>query len=440
MSCRSFLGEYKGGSRRAAKRAFKRSFTRSFNRSFVLALVPGALLALGMLRARPARASLPELGSLGTRSPALAGTGVADATGYEATYQNPAGLATGQRNLTLGLVYGGYRTTLDGEPYPIENTLGLLIGGALPLPLGGVMKNRLGLGLGLYLPAGFINRVRVPFPDVARASLLDSRTQIVSVLVGAGARLPWGLQVGGGVLALAALVGSINIQQDGTGRLIAASEQQLTVNYSPIVGVRWQSPSRRIAAGAVFRGVSESSYKITVHTRLGDALPLMLPVIYFSGIAQYDPLQVAAELTVRPTPRLLLTAQACWKRWSAYVYPIDKSTDGSLPLPQPHFHDTVVPRVALEWQPAVLRAVEILLRLGYFFEWSPSPNPAPPPDDLAGNLLDSDRHVVTAGVGVRLLGRVPLSISAFGQGHLLAPGARLGGGFGLMGVALGLDL
>ena len=135
-----------------------------------------AALALGPLLAPSAHASLPDLISLGTRSPALGGTGVADATGYEASYQNPAGLATGQRNLTLGLVYGGYRTTLDGGPYPIEDTLGLVIGGALPLPLGGIMKNRLGLGLGLYLPTGFVNRVRVPLPEVPRATLLDART------------------------------------------------------------------------------------------------------------------------------------------------------------------------------------------------------------------------------------------------------------------------
>jgi len=401
--------------------------------------LPALLVAtLCLLLAASARASLPELTSLGTRSPALAGTGVADSTGYEATYQNPAGLATGKRNLTLGLVYGGYQTTVDDAPYPIENTLGLLIGGALPLPLGGVMKDRLGLGLGLYLPAGFINRVRVPFPDVARASLLDSRTQIVSILFRRRGAAAGGVQVGGGVLALAALVGEINIQQDGSGRLIAASEQQLTVNYSPILGARWQTPGGRVAVGAVFRGVSESSYRITVHTRLGDALPLMLPVIYFSGIAQYDPLQVAAEVSVRASRRLVLTAQASYKRWSAFAYPIDKSTDGSLPLPVPHFHDTVVPRVALEWQPADLHAVEILLRVGYFFEWSPTPNP--PPDDLSRNLLDSDRHVLTAGIGLRLLGRLPLSLSAFGQGHLLAPSARFNGGFGMMGVAVGLDL
>ena len=87
-----------------------------------------------------------------------------------------------------------------------------------------------------------------------------------------------------------------------------------------------------------------------VVVEVGDGLSA--PCVYFSGVAQYDPLQVAAELSVRATTHLLLTAQACWKNWSAYVYPIDKSTDGSLPLPVPHFHDTVVPRVALEWQDA----------------------------------------------------------------------------------------
>lgn len=400
--------------------------------------VRGLVVGLYLGLATAAHASLPDMVSLGGRSPALGGTGVADATGYEATYQNPAGLATGARNLTLGLVYGGYHTTVDGNPYPIEDTLGLVIGGALPLPLGGVLKDRLGIGLGLYLPTGFVNRVRVPLPEVPRAALLDSRTQIVSVLLGGGVRLPWGLQVGGGVLALAALVGDITIQPDSTGRITSASEQQLTVNYAPIAGARWQSPGGRVAVGAVFRGVSQSSYHITVHSKLGDSLPISLPLIYFAGVAQYDPMQVAAEVAVRPTPRLLLSAQACWKRWSDYAYPIDKATDASPAPPSPGFHDTLVPRVGIEWQPAELGAVELLLRLGYFYEWSPAPDP--PPDNAAANLLDSDRHVVTAGVGVRLRGRVPLSLSAFGQGHFMPPGGRLAGGFGTTGLMLGLDL
>ncbi len=410
-------------------------------RSLLTTAVAAALLTipgLAPLPERAAHASLPDMVSLGTRAPALGGTGVADAKGYEASYQNPAGLATGRRNLTLGLVYGGYNTTVDENPYPIENTLGLLIGGALPLPLGGIMKNRLGLGLGLYLPTGFVNRVRVPLPEVPRAALLDSRTQIVSVLFGAGLRLPLGFSVGGGVLALAALVGDINIQPDGTGRITSISEQQLTINYAPIVGVRWQSSGGLIAVGATFHGVSQSSYRITVHTNLGDALPLMLPLIYFSGMAQYDPLQVATEVAVRPTSRLVLTAQACWKHWADYAYPIDKATKASPAPPAPGFHDTVVPRVGVEWQPADLRTVELVLRAGYFFEWSPTPNP--PPDNLARNLLDSDRHVVTAGVGVRLLGRVPLQFAVFGQGHLMPPSPRLNGSFGTLGASVGLDL
>ena len=78
---------------------------------------------------------------------------------------------------------------------------------------------------------------------------------------------------------------------------------------------------------------------------------------------------------MRPTRRLLLTAQACWKHWSDYSYPIDKATDASPLPPSPRFHDTVVPRVGVEWQPTEFGQVELLLRLGYFFEWSPARPP-----------------------------------------------------------------
>jgi hypothetical protein len=36
--------------------------------------------------------SEPEIAGMGARSAAMAGTGVADAEGYDATYTNPAGL------------------------------------------------------------------------------------------------------------------------------------------------------------------------------------------------------------------------------------------------------------------------------------------------------------------------------------------------------------
>lgn len=406
---------------------------------------PGTLAAAGALLvslcAGPARASLPDLIGLGTRAPSQGGTGVASATGYEATYQNPAGLATGQRKLSVGVVYGGYRVELDGARRPVDDTAGLLIGAGVPLPLGGALRDRIGIGLGLYLPFGVVNRVRDPFPDEPRAALLDTRTQVVSVLVGGGVRLPGNVRIGGGVLALAALIGDITITPDGTGRITSISEEQLTVDFAPILGARWEGLGGRIAVGAVYRGTSRSTYRLRVRTELGDTLPLTLPTIYFAGVAQYDPMQVGAEIAFRPVESVQISVQASWKRWSAYAYPIDRATENSPPPPDPNFHDTVVPRVGVEWQALQSRLpawLGISLRAGYFFEQTPTPSEPPMSD--ARNLLDASRHVVTAGIGLELKKRVPLSLELYGQGHFLAHSERLGGGFGVLGVALGVGL
>ncbi|MDW8281391.1 MAG: hypothetical protein RMK29_06740 [Myxococcales bacterium] len=383
-----------------------------------------------LLPADPVWASLPELAGLGTRSPALAGTGASFLRGYEATYTNPAGLAGTSRRLTLGTVLGAYRTTLDGHPYAIEPTAGLLIGATLPLPLGGVLRDRLALGLGFYLPVGLINRARLPAAEVPRAVLLDARTQVVSVLLGGGVRLPAGLSLGVSVLALAALTGEILVAPDGAGRITAASQSQLTVDYAPIVGVRWEG--RRLLLGAVFRGASASRFRMVVRSQLGDTVPVDLPTLTIEGVAQYDPLQVAGEAALRLSERLLVAVQLVWKHMSAFPPPLGKATAGADDPPPPGFHDTVVPRLSLEWHMA--EQGRATLRLGYFFEWSPTPR-----DEVGRALLDADRHVVCAGLGHQLP-RLPLHLEGFLQWHQLAAGWRLAGNFLLGGLSVGVDL
>jgi len=387
-----------------------------------------------------ARASVPDLISLGPRSGAMAGTGVAVADDWEATYQNPAGLGLTRTKLSLGFVYGGHRLRIDNEPHPMNNPAGVQIGASVPLPLGGILTDRIGIGLGLYLPAGVVNRVNVPYPELPRAALLDARTEVVSVLVGAGVRLPWGLRIGGGVLALAALVGDISIRPDGSGRITSISEEQLTVDYAPILGVGWSSPSDRWQLGLTYRGASASSYLLRLHTELGDAIPLGLPLISFAGIAQYDPRQLAAEAALRMTPSVQLVAQLAWKQWSQYRYPIEPATADSPKLPEPGFHDTVVPRVALEYRAPTPAWLQVKLRTGYWFEWSPAP--ATEPEDDAKNLLDTSRHVLSVGVGLGLIGKVPLDLDLFGQAHLLSPCPchRLSGQLFVGGATVGVRL
>jgi long-chain fatty acid transport protein len=394
-------------------------------------MVRGALLVL--FACSVAHASAPDMFGMGARSGAMAGTGAADAEGYDAAYVNPAGLVgPTRRRLTVGYVLGRYQLRLLGAAKPVDGTDGILLGADLPLPFGGVLKDRIALGFAFYLPIGVINRAQDGFSDEPRLALLNDRTQVVSVLVAAGVRVHRRVSVGAGVLALAALVGEIAIKPDAGGHLTTVAEEQLVVNYAPVVGVRVDAaPWAQI--GATFRGESASRYDIAIKSSLGAALPLSIPTLRISGTAQYDPMQLALEGAFRPRSWLTLTAGATWKHWSVYTPPVENATPGALPPPAPGYHDTAVPRLALEARIA-RGAFRLAGRAGYFFEWSPAP-------DGAGRvLIDVDRHVLTFGGGVEWRNKyTALQLDAFGQWHHLS-GEDAGGDFGVFGFTVGVDL
>jgi long-chain fatty acid transport protein len=377
-----------------------------------------------------AQASEPEMFGMGARSPGLAGTGVADAEGYDATYANPAGLiAPTRRRLTLGYVHAGYRLDLDGKHRPVDTTDGLVLGADLPLPFGGVLRDRIALGLGFYFPFGVVNRARAPFPDEPRLALLDARTQVVSVLVAGGFHVHERIDVGVGVLALAALVGRINIAYLG-GRITTVAEEQLTTSLSPIVGIRARA-LRSLRVGAVFRGESKSTYDIEITNTLGARLPLTLPTLRIAGQAQYDPMQAAIEASWAPLRWLVVDGGVTWKHWSGFGLPTENATLGAPPQTLPGFVDTAVPRLAAE---ATARWAHLSLqgRTGYFFEPSGARGPT---------LLDADRHVLTFGAGLSWSGRrTALQLDGFVQWHHLQPNAHVRGDFAAFGFTIGVDL
>jgi long-chain fatty acid transport protein len=377
-----------------------------------------------------AHASEPEMFGMGARSPAMAGTGVADAEGYDATYANPAGLVGAtHRRLTLGYVHAGYDLGLDGMHRPVDRTDGLVLGADLPIPFGGFLRDRVALGLGFYFPFGVINRARAPFPDEPRLALLDTRTQVVSVLVAAGVRVHERVDVGVGVLALATLVGTISIADLG-GRITTVAEEQLTTSLSPILGARVRM-FRWLTLGAVFRGESKSTYDIEITNTLGARLPLTLPTLRIAGVAQFDPMQAAVEAAFKPLGWLTIDAGVTWKHWSSFGLPTENATVGAPPQPAPGFVDTAVPRVAAE---ATRRWSQLALsgRAGYYFE---------PTGARGAVLLDADRHVLTFGAGLTWTGRLTtVQLDGFVQWHHLQPNARVSGDFAAFGFSLGVDL
>lgn len=387
------------------------------------------MLAL-LLSVSGAKASEPELLGMGARSAGMAATGVADAEGYDATYANPAGLVgPTRRRLTLGYLHAGYRLNLDGMHRPIDATDGLLLGADVPIPFGGVLRERVALGLGFYFPFGVINRARAPFPDQPRLALLDTRTQVVSALVAVGVRVHQRVDVGVGVLALAALVGNITLADLG-GRITTVAEEQLTTSLTPILGVRVRT-TRWLRLGAVFRGESKSTYDIEITNTLGARLPLTLPTLRIAGIAQYDPMQAAVEGAFAPLPWLTIDVGVTWKHWAGFGLPTENATLGAPPQSPPNFVDRAVPRVAAE-ATARWRTMTLQGRAGYFFEWSGARGPV---------LLDADRQVVTFGGGLAWHGRLTaLQLDAFVQWHHLQANARVSGDFAALGFTIGVDL
>lgn len=385
----------------------------------------GAILLLGLFwGGKPLWASAPEIFGFGARSAAMGATGTAHAQDYEAVYANPAALTGGrEKRLSVGYLFATFDLGVSQNlrqirPPRADNTYGLVIGATIPLRFRGWLRDRVWIGMSFYLPTGVVTRARVPLPGQPFFPVLESRTQVVGVQVAGGMEPYPGLRIGAGVLALAALTGVVHIAADAAGNIGSTVEQQLIVDYAPIFGVMWTPqwiPSWTF--GVVYRGQSVAGFDVVLRNTLQDELPVGLPELTISGIAQFDPQQVALEAAWRVRPPTLLALQLCWKGWSAYPLPTRNVTAASPPQPSPGFRDTVVVRAGVEHQFQWARW-SLALRGGYFFE------PTPVPEQRgASNLLDNHRHVFALGAGTAYATDklTPFSLDAFFQFHYLVP-------------------
>lgn len=409
----------RGGARRAA-----------------LGAVLGGLVAA--CAARDATASPEDVLGFGARTGALGATGAASAEGYEAVYANPALLTYSHDvKLHLGLVGADFElsTKLGKRPStaaPYDRLAGSLIGATLPIPLGGVMKDRLTLGFAFFTPFNLIVRGHILYPEKPQF-LLPDRTQSVAVQAGLGIDLSWwdgrrrseGLHVGGGFAALAALAGDVLVAVDGTGKIGSSVSDTLVAAYAPVVGAS-MDVAKGYRVGAVFRGQLVGRFDVQILVK--DLGAITVPPLQISGVAQYDPWQIQAELARTAGP-LRGAISLTYKHWSAYPGPPEATvrcpTDpetgkvdpcGALVPPAPHYHDTVVPRLGLEYVIPARSGVEMMARAGYAFEPTPAPKQHREP-----NLFDESRSMITFGYGVAI--RPPilagLDIDAFCQVHVL---------------------
>lgn len=349
-----------------------------------------ALCLALLLGAAPAAASPQDLFGYGARPVSMAGVGAAFADDYSAVHANPAGLSRlRQRSLTLGYVGTAFWLDLDGRHFPADTGSATVIGLGLPIPFGGVLRDRVALGLGFFTPTNVIVRGRIIRPSTPQFVILPDRVQSVALQIGLGVALPAGFRVGGGVMAMAGLTGSVLVAADASGRSTSRIDDQLVATYAPVLGAQWERGPWRV--GATYRGALVANFLVTIEAR---DLGINLPVFNISGVAQYDPAQLHLEAAWQRggwTAALAVTG----KRWSDYPGPSAATTDNSTAPPPPEFSDTLVPRVGVERLWRWSDGTHVAVRGGYAYE----PTPAPPAT-AARAYLDNDRHVFAAGLSI----------------------------------------
>ncbi len=385
----------------------------------------GRALALGLSLCAGAQASPAELYGFGPRPQSMAGAGAAVASGFEATYANPALLGRSRhRELSLGYQAARFALRAEGPNAPgalsEDAAQGTFIGVVLPLPFGDVLEDRLTLGLGTYTPSDLIARARLLYPERPSFPLLTDRSQTLNFNLGLGVDVGHGLVVGAGFMALAELVGTVVVRTDSSGRVGTAVDDQLVATFAPVLGAGYQADATRV--GLAFRGALQGDFDVVVE--VNDLGSLVVPDLTIAGVAQYDPMALQAEVGHR-LGDVELVGGVTWKRWSAFdgfrrptvVCPASQPDCAALKPEPVEFSDVFVPRVGAIWSMTPTPDARAEVRAGAAFEPSPV-------EEQRGvtNLLDNDRVVLAAGYGLELAEPLPpIRLDVFAQLHWLVP-------------------
>lgn len=393
---------------------------------------------LALLSTGNARGDAFDRFGFGARAEALGGAMVAEASGVEAAFYNPAGVPRTERvQALLGYGYGFTRLRLDGQDARVTSPHGTTLGLAVPIELGAL---RAAFGLALYLPDQYLARIQVTPPLQPHFVILGNEAQRLIVQPSLSLRWRW-LSVGAGVTVLADALGNgvqfdVGLQDPGDGGKQVGRgtlDVALPLRVAPVVGAQAQ-PLPWLRFGVMWRGKLDLRVKLDVAAHVdvagavqGDAL------ISLAAVDHYMPQQLTLGLAADLLPSLTATAQLTWLDWSAFDGGIPElklrlafGITPSLPtedLAALRFHDVWQPRLGVEWHRRVGPDIGLAARLGLSYQRSPVP------DQIgATSFADNDTVLVATGAGIELpsLGALlarPLRLDlAFGWHELLPRG------------------
>ncbi len=379
-----------------------------------------------------------DLYGYGPRAAAMAGAMSAEVNDYTAVFYNPAQMG-GREDVNFGFQfqYAGMisevQSTTPGRDVRCETctpppTVGTSVG--LVLPLGGVVKNRLAFGLGVYLPGAVLLRLHAPSADTPYWYRYQTNPERLQLHLSAGVKIFDWLKVGAGIQVLANLIGdSANIGVDLFSKQVTTGEinAYLGTRVSPVFSLHSQ-PIKRLRLGATFRWAMQLDYRIPATVDI-EGIGILGFVI--SGTAHFTPhtLQFGAAFDVTEDFTVSLDGQ--YQAWHMAPTPyvgvarsgptleglgLGSALDVRSATQPAGFADTFGGRLGAEY-----RITErFMVRAGGFYR----PTPVPRQDTAGTNLLDSTTVGASLGIGfnfpdpLEIFSR-PISIDVAGQAHFL---------------------
>jgi long-subunit fatty acid transport protein len=373
-----------------------------------------ALLASICLAALAARANPFELFGYTPRAMGLGNAMVGVADDLAGSFYNPAGLL-GHTKTEFGIGFADTISSLHidrtnnasaASSAQVESSPRFELG--LIFPLGGALfKDRVVIGIGGGHPVGSLVRVQTVDQSHPQFYMYQSKPQRFALTSGIGIKIINGLSIGGGVQVLAQQVGTVNFALDIASRRFRQRDITVDLNtvVTPIAGLLIE-PNDSIKIGLSWRREAKLYYAQPTTIDLGDTGKLALDV---QGLAQYWPDVFSAGVSVKPSRRLMVSAQVDYLRWSRS--PNDQVTVKVTPSgglisgfgldsilgfgsqdAHPGFSDILVPHLGIEFAATDLFTV----RAGGWVR------PAVTPDQNGTtNYLDNFTEAVSAGLSFR---------------------------------------
>lgn len=378
----------------------------------------------------------------GPRAAAMGGAMTAEASDFTSVFYNPA-LMVERKDVNFGFHFQWYRMLADvkqndlareldcracSAPDAVGTSLGLVF------PLAGKVKNRVALGLGLYLPSAVMLRVNAPDSSTPFWYRYNANPERIVVHAGVGIKITDWFKIGLGVQALADLLGNgANVKVDLFSKQVELRElnSYLGTRVAPVFGVH-VSPLKRLRFGATFRMEMKLVYEIPAKVDLSGVGTLGFAV---RGVAHYTPHTLSFGAAFDATDDLTFSLDGEWQNWSAAPSPytdlsidlsgqtlealgLGSALDINSPVQRPGFQDTFGGRLGAEYRVSPRFAA----RLGAFIR----PTPVPKQNVAGTNLLDNTAIGLSGGFGFNFpdpleVFQSPIQIDIAAQGHFILP-------------------